>query len=230
MALDHARPRPRPQPVPDRPAAPAPRRVESGKSDWSEKWAAAQMQKIAEMEKAMGVGKDRRPVGKIAIGVLALVALGAGGWIVMGPRQQSIPPDFDVLPAPDTTPPPTPLARAQEEEPIVEAAPKPLQNLFVIRPGSDGRQYLLYVIREGDDLTKIGEALHKVTGFPRVLTYPVVENAYFKQFFNYDNDQNVDITSPAQVQARVGETLQMIVPVEDYPEFDFATRVNLYNQ
>jgi len=188
------------------------------------------MQKIAEMEKAMGVGKDRRPVGKIAIGVLALVALGAGGWIVMGPRQQSIPPDFDVLPAPDTTPPPTPLARAQEEEPIVEAAPKPLQNLFVIRPGSDGRQYLLYVIREGDDLTKIGEALHKVTGFPRVLTYPVVENAYFKQFFNYDNDQNVDITSPAQVQARVGETLQMIVPVEDYPEFDFATRVNLYNQ
>ena len=230
MALDHARPRPRPQPVPNRPASSKPLRPETGPSSWSEKWAAAQMAKIAEMEKAIGVGKQRRPVGKIAIGVLALAALGASGWMFMGPRQQTVPPDFDVLPAPDTTPPPTPLARPEEEEPVVEAVAKPFHNLFVIRPGSDGRQYLLYVIREGDDLQKIGEALHKVSGFPRVLTYPVIENAYFKQFFNYDNDQDVDITTPAQVQARVGETLQMIVPVEDYPEFDFATRVNLYNQ
>lgn len=188
------------------------------------------MQKIAEMEKAMGVNRQRRPIGRIAIAALAFVALGLGGWMFMGPRAQMVPPDFDVLPPPDTTPPPTPLARAQEEEPVVEAVAKPYQNQFVIRPGSDGRQYLLYVIREGDDLRKIGEALHEVTGFPRVLTYPVIENAYFKQFFNYDNDQDVDITTPEQVQARVGETLQLVVPVEDYPEFDFATRINLYNQ
>ena len=107
---------------------------------------------------------------------------------------------------------------------------KPFQNLFVVRPDSEGRQYMLYVIREEDDLKKIGEALHKVTGFPRVLTYPVIENAYFRQFFNYDNDQDVDITTPEQVQTRAGETLQLILPVEDYPEFDFATRINLYNQ
>jgi hypothetical protein len=169
------------------------------------------------------VGEGRRPGrGRLWVGLLLVVVLAAwGGWYAMAPRAETgLEPDL-LAPIPDV---PHSTAAAQVEPP-----PRPYRDRFTIRPGDDGKDYLVYTITADDDLKTIGEMLHDVSGYPRVLTYKVVEDAYWLQFFNYDQ-QNVDVTKPERVREHAGQFLQITLPIADVPDVDLAARVRMYNQ
>ncbi len=105
--------------------------------------------------------------------------------------------------------------------------PKPYKDLFEIQTQFD-QSYIVYTIQPDDTLFKIGEKLHDVTGVPRMITHQAVEDAYWRKYFSYDQ-QNVNITSDEEVAKRVGEIIQIPVPLQEYPGFDLATKVQEYN-
>jgi hypothetical protein len=181
----------------------------------------------AELEKLMFGEEKKSPMGKILVGVAFVVGVGLVGWLMSG----SSAPQPDAA-APRTTPEGLPVTAAPPppaRPPIPEPEPRPYRDLFEVQENFDGGYVIVYTIQPGDSLSTIGEKLHDVTGFPRLVTYQAVEDAYWRKYFSYD-EQNEEITNDEQVAERVGEIIMIPVPVPEYPEFDLAAEVNTYNQ
>jgi hypothetical protein len=182
----------------------------------------------AELEKLMFGEEKKSPMGKILVGVAFVVGLGLVGWLMSGTADPQ--PDTaaarrttpEGLPVPAPPPRPTP-------PPIPEPELRPYRDLFEVQDNFDGGQVIVYTIQPGDNLSTIGEKLHDVTGFPRLVTYQAVEDAYWRKYFSYD-EQNEEITADEQVAERVGEIIMIPVPLPEYPDFDLAAEVDTYNQ
>jgi len=182
----------------------------------------------AELEKLMFGEEKKSPMGKILVGVAFVVGLGLVGWLMLGPSapqpatsaaRRTTP---QGLPVPAAPPPPV-------RPPIPAPEPRPYRDLFEVQTSFDGGHVIVYTIQPGDKLSTIGEKLHDVTGFPRLITYQAVEDAYWRKYFSYD-EQNEEITTDEQVAERVGEIIMIPVPLAEYPDFDLATEVDTYNQ
>ena len=150
--------------------------------------------------------------------------IGFIGWFTFAPsgdaieaRIASLPTLPELEPAPPEPPPPPP------------PPPKPYRDLFEVQTGFDGERYIVYTIHPDDDLQTIGEKLHDVTQAPRPVTYLAVEDAYWRKYFSYE-EQNAEIVTPEEVAEHVGETIQIPVPIPEFPDFDLAALVDEYNQ
>jgi hypothetical protein len=183
----------------------------------------------AELEKLMfGADEKKSPAGKILVGIAFVLGVGFIGWLMFGPAA----PQPDTSSARRTTPEglPVPVAPPPPARPpIPEPEPRPYRDLFEVQENFDGGYVIVYTIQPGDNLSTIGEKLHDVTGFPRLVTYQAVEDAYWRKYFSYD-EQNEEITTDEQVAERVGEIIMIPVPVPEYPDYDLAAEVDTYNQ
>ncbi len=182
----------------------------------------------AELEKLMfGEEKKKSPLGKALAFVAFLVVVGWLGWSMFGgssdPAEATSRPRA-AIPAAQAQPEPPPRPMPPPPPP---PPPKPYKDLFEIQTQFD-QSYIVYTIQPDDTLFKIGEKLHDVTGVPRMITHQAVEDAYWRKYFSYDQ-QNVNITSDEEVAKRVGEIIQIPVPLQEYPGFDLATKVQEYN-
>lgn len=179
----------------------------------------------AELEKLIIGGTSHGPgAGKFIFTAMFILMLGFIGWLVFGPREDrtaerlaSLPtlPELEPEPPVPAPPPPPP--------------PKPYRDLFEVQTGFDGERYIAYTLQPGDDLQTVGEKLHDVTGAPRPVTYLAVEDAYWRKYFSYE-EQNIEVVTPEEVASHVGETLQIPMPVPEFPDFDLVTMVEEYNQ
>ncbi|MFQ5767772.1 MAG: hypothetical protein ACE5ID_07300 [Acidobacteriota bacterium] len=185
----------------------------------------------AELEKLMfGDPKTSSSKGK-TIGVLLFIAfLAVLGWKVFSPSPSTPPAPVQAASAdlPDQAPP-IQEAAPPPPPPVPLPDPRPYRNLFEVQSQADGQQYIVYTIQAKDDLEKIGEKLHEVTGAPRMVTYQAVQDAYWRKYFSYDSP-DVRITAPEEVAHHVGEIIQIPVPLEEFPSFDLAGEVQSYNQ
>ncbi|MCZ6600604.1 MAG: hypothetical protein O7A07_07160 [Acidobacteria bacterium] len=177
----------------------------------------------AELEKMMFGDEDKSFSGKIIMGIAFLSVGSILGWVAFGPSapeptRVAIPTTSaaDVAPPVPRKPPPPP------------PPPKPYKDLFEIQTQFDGTQYIVYTIQTGDTLARIGEILHDVTGVSRLITYQAVSDAYWTKYFSYE-DQNADVVTDEMVQERVGEYLQIPVPLPEYPDYDLAVKIEEYN-
>ncbi|MFQ5670243.1 MAG: hypothetical protein ACE5HD_06950 [Acidobacteriota bacterium] len=179
-----------------------------------------------ELEKMMfGEEKEKSPLARMVLVVLVLGGLGALGWLFFAPGSQPTKPVAETAlpvaaprPAPRLAPPPPP-----------PPPPKPYKDLFEVQVVADGQTYIVYTIQPNDTLFKIGEKLHDVTAAPRMITHQAVQDAYWKKYFSYEHP-NVDILSDAAVAERVGDSIKIPVPLDEYPDFDLAGEVEAYNQ
>jgi hypothetical protein len=185
----------------------------------------------AELEKMMFGEEKKSSAGKIigVIGFVLVVAL--VGWLMFGQAAPPAPqnpvaaadPAGGALDTGTQMPPPPP------RPPIPQPEPRPHRDLFEVQTNFDGQQVIVYTIQPSDTLFRIGEKLHEVTGFPRLITHQAVEDAYWRKYFSYD-EQNAAITSDDQVADRVGEIIMIPLPLDEYPDFDLAAKIEEYNQ
>jgi hypothetical protein len=195
---------------PDPPAAAAPSGLDD---DWRK----------AELEKMMFGEEKKSFSGKIILGLAFLTVVSILGWVAFGPAAEEL------------TQAPIPTASAADLVPPVPRKPpppppppKPYKDLFEIQTQFDGTQYIVYTIQNGDTLARIGEILHDVTGVSRLITYQAVSDAYWTKYFSYE-DQNAEVVTDEMVQERVGEYLQIPVPLPEYPEYDLVAKIEEYN-
>jgi hypothetical protein len=195
--------------------------LEVSESDVDEDWRRAELEKLM-----FGEDEGSSKGGKIFLLIIVVVVLGGVGWIAFGPAApKSEPtPTRAATPAPEDVAPPVPRTPPPPPPP-----PRPHRDLFEVQTQFDGTQTIVYTIQPGDDLFAIGEKLHDVTGAPRVVTHQAVEDAYWRKFFSYE-EQNIEIVTPAMVQEKVGEFIQIPVPLPEFPEYDLASEITSYNE
>lgn len=176
----------------------------------------------AELEKMM-FGEEKSSSGKIIMGIAFFSVVSIVGWVAFGPT------------APEPTRAAIPARSAADVAPLVPRKPpppppppKPYKDLFEIQTQFDGTRYIVYTIQTGDTLARIGEILHDVTGVSRLITYQAISDAYWSKYFSYE-DQNEDVVTDEMVQERVGEYLQIPVPLPEYPDFELAAKIEEYN-
>ena len=178
-----------------------------------------------ELEKLIIGGTSSGPgVGKFILAAMAILMIGFVGWMVFAPgpdrtaeRLASLPALPELQPEPPAPPPPPP------------PPPRPYRDLFEVQTGFDGETYIAYTLQPDDDLQTIGEKLHDVTGAPRPVTYLAIEDAYWRKYFSYQ-EQNIEVVTPEEVAGHVGETIQIPVPVPEFPDYDLVALVEEYNQ
>ncbi len=177
----------------------------------------------AELEKMMFADDNKSFSGKIIMGIAFLSVVSILGWVAFGPAApESAPIAIPTTSAADAAP------LAPRKPPPPPPPPKPYKDLFEIQTQFDGAQYIVYTIQTGDTLARIGEILHDVTGVSRLITYQAVSDAYWNKYFSYE-EQNEEVVTDEMVQERVGEYLQIPVPLPEYPDYDLAGKIEEYN-